>query len=84
MMNFSEWILKIRNGEMSEGDGENSITILADLIIKHTKNPMEDIVRSTYLDLQMKITDHSYLQERAILAPTNEVVEELNDYVVSC
>ncbi|KAL4626606.1 hypothetical protein ACB092_05G109200 [Castanea dentata] len=43
-----------------------------------------DIVRSTYPDLQMKVTDHSYLQDRAILAPTNEVVEELNDYVVSC
>ncbi|XP_030963743.1 uncharacterized protein LOC115984893 [Quercus lobata] len=84
MMNFSEWILKIGNGEMGKGDGENSITIPADLIIKHTRNPMEDIVRSTYLDLQTKITDHSYLQERAILAPTNEVVEELNDYVVSC
>ena len=84
MMNFSEWILKIGNGEMGEGDGENSIIIPADLIIKHTENPMEDNVRSTYLDLQMKITDHSYLQERAILAPTNEVVEELNDYVVSC
>ena len=61
MMNFSEWILKIGNGEMGEGDGENSIIIPADLIIKHTENPMEDIVRSTYLDLQMKITDHSYL-----------------------
>nr|XP_023894341.1 uncharacterized protein LOC112006288 [Quercus suber] len=84
MMNFSEWILKIGNGEMGEGDGENSINIPADLIIKHTENPMEDIVRSTYPDLQMKIIDHSYLQERAILAPTNEVVEELNDYVVSC
>ncbi|KAL4621284.1 hypothetical protein ACB092_06G216900 [Castanea dentata] len=84
MMNFSEWILKIGNGEMGEGDGENSIIILANLIIKHTENPMEDIVRSTYPDLQMKITDHSYLQERAILAPTNEGVEELNDYVVSC
>ena len=61
MLNCSEWILKIGNGEMGEGDGENSIIIPADLIIKHTENPMEDIVRSTYPDLQMKITDHSYL-----------------------
>ena len=84
MLNCSEWILKIGNGEMGERDGENSITILDDLIIKLTENPMEDIVRSTYPDLQMKIIDHSYLQEEAILAPNNEVFEELNDYEVPC
>lgn len=84
MKKFSEWILEIGNGELGGGDGESLITIPLDLIIKRTENPMEDIIRSTYPDLQINLTDHSYLQERAILAPTNEVVEELNDYIISC
>ena len=83
MKNFNEWILEIGNGELGESDGESSITIPADLIIKRTENPMEDIIRSTYPDLQINFTNHTYLQERAILAPTNEVVEELNDYIIS-
>ena len=84
MKKFSEWILEIGNGELGGGDGESLITIPLDLIIKLTENPMEDIIRSTNPDLQINLTDHSYLQERAILAPTNEVVEELNDYIISC
>ena len=51
MMNFSEWTLKIGNGESGEGDEKNSITIPADLIIKYIENPIEDIIRSTYPDL---------------------------------
>ncbi|KAL4619659.1 hypothetical protein ACB092_06G096000 [Castanea dentata] len=35
------------------------------------------------IGLENKYTDPSYLQDRAILAPTSEVVEELNDYIVS-
>ena len=44
---------------------------------------MQDIIDNTYPGLENKYIDPSYLQDRAILAPTNEVVEELNDYIVS-
>nr|XP_023912224.1 uncharacterized protein LOC112023830 [Quercus suber] len=80
---FSEWILKIGNGELAEGDGDNNISIPSDLIIQPSENPMQDIIDNTYPGLETKYTNPSYLQERAILAPTNEVVEELNDYIVS-
>ena len=80
---FSEWILKIGNGELGEGDGDYNISIPSDLIIQPLENPMQDIIDNTYPGLENKYTDPSYLQDRAILAPTNEVVEELNDYVVS-
>ena len=80
---FSEWILKIGNGELGEGDGDYNISIPSDLIIQPSENPMQDIIDNTYPGLENKYTDPSYLQDRAILAPTNEVVEELNDYVVS-
>ncbi|KAL4596305.1 hypothetical protein ACB092_12G154600 [Castanea dentata] len=80
---FSEWILKIGNGELGERDRDNNISIPSDLIIQPLENPMQDIIDTTYPGLENKYTDPSYLQDRAILAPTNEVVEELNDYIVS-
>ncbi|KAL4606240.1 hypothetical protein ACB092_09G087600 [Castanea dentata] len=83
IQDFSELILKIGNGDLGEGDGDNNITIPHDLIIQPTENPLEDIINSTYLDLDAQYMDANYIQERAILDPTNEVVEELNDYIIS-
>ena len=83
IQDFSEWILKIGNGDLGEGDGDNNITIPHDLIIQPTQNPLEDIINSTYPDLDAQYMDASYIQERAILGPSNEVVEELNDYIIS-
>ena len=80
---FSEWILKIGDGDFGEEDDDNKITIPNDLIIQSTENPMQDIIDSIYPDLKVKYKDPTYLQDRAILAPTNEVVEELNDYIIS-
>ncbi|XP_065636227.1 uncharacterized protein LOC136070273 [Quercus suber] len=72
----------ICNGDLGEGDGDNDITIPHDLIIQPTQNPLEDIINSTYPDLNTQYMDANYIQERAILGPTNEVVEELNDYII--
>ena len=83
IQDFSEWILKIGNGDLGEGDGDNNITIPHDLIIQPTQNPLKDIINSTYPDLNAQYMDASYIQEREILGPTNEVVEELNDYIIS-
>ena len=83
IQDFSEWILKIGNGDLGEDDSDNNITIPHDLIIQPTQNPLEDIINSTYLDLDAQYMDASYIQERAILGPSNEVVEELNDYIIS-
>ena len=58
---FSEWILKIGNGELGEGDGDNNISIPSDLIIQPSKNPMQDIIDNTNPGLENKYTDPSYL-----------------------
>ena len=57
----SEWILKIGNGELGEGDGDNNISIPSDLIIQPSKNPMQDIIDNTNPGLENKYTDPSYL-----------------------
>ena len=50
---FSEWILKIGDGELGEEDDDNKITIPNDLIIQSLENPMQDIIDSIYLDLKV-------------------------------
>ncbi|XP_038721985.1 ATP-dependent DNA helicase PIF1-like [Tripterygium wilfordii] len=81
---FSEWILKIGDGEIGDhNDGEGIVEISEDLLIKDSDNPLEAIVDSTYPFLLQKMGDSKYLQERTILAPTLEIVKTVNDFMLS-
>ncbi|XP_057248067.1 uncharacterized protein LOC125492488 [Beta vulgaris subsp. vulgaris] len=46
-------------------------------------DPFAKIVESTYPDIADHIWEPSYFQERAILAPTNEIAQTVNDHVLS-
>ena len=46
-------------------------------------DPIAAIVDSVYGDIGDKVTDLQFFNERAILASTNDVVELVNDYVLS-
>ncbi|KAF1895188.1 hypothetical protein Lal_00022687 [Lupinus albus] len=51
---FSEWILKVGDGKLSEpNDGCVEVDIPKELLILHFDNPIEAIVSSTYLDLYL-------------------------------
>ncbi|XP_074288187.1 uncharacterized protein LOC141613353 [Silene latifolia] len=79
---FSEWILKIGDGlagDPNDGDGEVGIEFPDDLLIQHVTGPIASLVAITYPALQNRLWDSNYLQERAIIAPTHEIV----DYVLS-
>ncbi|KAK9724458.1 hypothetical protein RND81_05G073600 [Saponaria officinalis] len=81
---FSEWILKIRDGLAgAPNDGEVDIEFSNDVLIQHVTDPIASLVDVTYPRLQSELWNPSYLQERAILAPTHETVEVVNDYVLS-
>jgi ATP-dependent DNA helicase PIF1 len=41
------------------------------------------MVNAIYTDLQSKYMDNTYLRERAILTPTNDMVDKINNYIVS-
>ncbi|XP_074265834.1 uncharacterized protein LOC141588285 [Silene latifolia] len=69
------------NGESD--DGEATITIEDDLLIKESNNPIKAIVENTYPSIHENMWNAEYFQERAILAPTNEIVSKVNDYVLS-
>ncbi|XP_075633419.1 uncharacterized protein LOC142605877 [Castanea sativa] len=79
---FSEWILKVGDGELNNSESEALIEIPHDLLIQPGSHPFNDIMNATYPDFHTKFNDSKYLEEREILAPRNEVVEDINDYMI--
>ncbi|XP_055824335.1 uncharacterized protein LOC129892818 [Solanum dulcamara] len=62
---------------------ENFIEGIEKIPIPTCEDPISPIVRSTYPDYFIHSTDTSYFQKRAILAPTLDMVESINDYMIS-
>lgn len=46
-------------------------------------DPIEKIVTSTYQNLLQNCTNTNFLQSRAILASTIEIIDEINDYITN-
>ncbi|GJT80020.1 ATP-dependent DNA helicase PIF1-like protein [Tanacetum coccineum] len=79
---FAEWILKVKDGELGEHyDGEVSIGLLGEILIDAADNPITSIIDFTYPKILYTINDPSYFQEKAILAPTNEVVDNIKKHL---
>ncbi|XP_012839912.1 PREDICTED: ATP-dependent DNA helicase PIF4-like [Erythranthe guttata] len=58
-------------------------TIPADMLIGDSEDAFRDLLNFVYPDLLSNIYDPTYFQGRAILAPTNECVESVNDHLMS-
>ncbi|KAK9676401.1 hypothetical protein RND81_11G074600 [Saponaria officinalis] len=81
---LSDWILKVGDDVLGwPNDGEASIEIPDDILIKEATNPVAAIVENTYPLLLEHLWDEKYFQDRAILAPTHEIVEMINDYILN-
>nr|GFD38633.1 hypothetical protein [Tanacetum cinerariifolium] len=75
--------LNIGDGKLGgPNDGEAVIDIPDDLLIKDSHNPVGSLVQSVYPSFLDKLNDATYFQKRAILAPTYEVVEVINDHLL--
>lgn len=79
---FAEWILSIGNGLAGNKEDEAWINIPKDLILEKGENELETIVNSTYPDISRNYKNRRYLEERAILCPRNETVDEINAYIM--
>ncbi|XP_076903682.1 uncharacterized protein LOC143558810 [Bidens hawaiensis] len=81
---FAEWLLELGEGKLGgDNDGNAIIEIPGDLLIRDSNDPISDLIDFVYPALLERCNDISYFQERAILAPLNEVVEEINDRFLS-
>ncbi|XP_025653144.1 uncharacterized protein [Arachis hypogaea] len=83
LRSFSDWILQIGEGRCGTVVNDKLfVDIPSDLIIPVLENPVEDIVNTIYPNLVQNFRDPSFFQDRAILAPTVDNVEEINNYIV--
>ncbi|KAK7360203.1 hypothetical protein VNO77_02185 [Canavalia gladiata] len=81
---FSNWILSIGDGSIGdENEDSINVDIPPELIIKDSCHPIQCIVESTYPNFLDNVNDPSFFQNCAILAPTNEIVNAVNDYMLS-
>ncbi|GKD32852.1 RNA-directed DNA polymerase, eukaryota, nucleotide-binding alpha-beta plait domain protein [Tanacetum coccineum] len=62
---FTEWILKVKDGELGEHyDGEVSIDQPGEILINAVDNPVTSIIDFTYPNILYTINDPSYFQEK--------------------
>ncbi|CAH9082047.1 unnamed protein product [Cuscuta epithymum] len=81
---FIDWILKIGDGVLGDNeDGESYIHIPEEFLVPWISDPVTSIVQSTYPDFLTHCTSPSYLMSRAILAPTVDEVDKVNDYMLA-
>ncbi|XP_019180459.1 PREDICTED: uncharacterized protein LOC109175614 [Ipomoea nil] len=79
---FAKWIANIGDGIIGcQLDRESEITVPEDLLLKCEDNPIATIVDSTFPNFRLGIADLSYLNHSAILAPTLDVVDVVNQYM---
>ncbi|KAH1253626.1 ATP-dependent DNA helicase PIF6 [Glycine max] len=81
---FAKWILYIGDGIIGhENDGYATVEIPRHLLITEYDDPIHAIVNSTFPDLYQHHNNPQFFKSRAILASTNETVEQVNDYILS-
>ncbi|GJY51738.1 ATP-dependent DNA helicase RRM3-like protein [Tanacetum coccineum] len=77
---FADWILNIRNGNIdSKNVGESTIEFPDEMIIPESDDYVGSIIAETYPKLLQNLWNPTFFQERAILAPTHEMVDIINE-----
>lgn len=64
-------------------DGEAKIEVPEDLLIKDSSDPIDDLINFVYPSITENFNKDNFFHERAILAPKNDVVQEINDRLLS-
>jgi len=88
---FNNWILSIGNGkcistdkkEIENNNDTITIEIPKEFLIHATGNKIEALVQSIYPELLQKYNDPEYIKNRTILATTNEIVDQINNYIIN-
>ncbi|XP_076943263.1 uncharacterized protein LOC143613447 [Bidens hawaiensis] len=80
---FADWLLDIGEGNLGgPNDGEATISIPEDLLLKDSLDHMSDLIDFVNPSMLDRFNDLTYFQERAFLAPLNDVVQEINDHSI--
>ena len=75
-----DWILKVGDGKLGgPNDGEATIDTPEDLLIKDASNLVVVLVDCPYPGIREGLIDSSYFH-RAVLSPTNEIVDKVSEH----
>ncbi|KAI9077656.1 hypothetical protein K1719_040343 [Acacia pycnantha] len=78
------WLLDVRGVNLGDSiEGVANIEITDEVLIENCNDPMNATVQETYADLLDNLTSNEYFDDRAILAPTIEMVAKTNDHMCS-
>ena len=81
---FANWILKIGDGNMNFNEsGETKILIPTDLLIPESETPLLSLVKFVYGGLIENIMNPGFFDDGAIVCPTIDSVEQVNDFILS-
>jgi ATP-dependent DNA helicase PIF1 len=88
LADFSKRMLDIGEGNIEattkEGESKSSwIKILEQFLLRPDGDKISCMVNAIYIDLQSKYMDSTYLRERVILTPTNDMADKINNYIMS-
>ena len=82
--NFVDWILQLGNGDIDSNEkGEGDIEIPTDLLVLDNDKPLVSLVDFVYSNILENLSVPNFFEERGILAPTLEIVEEVNEFMLS-
>ncbi|XP_031091108.1 uncharacterized protein LOC115996106 [Ipomoea triloba] len=82
MEEFANWLASIGDGTIGEdNDGYAEVDIPSQMLLKSNGDPIAIIVNSTFPQFNDGISDGSCFHSSAILAPTLQVVNEVNEYM---
>nr|XP_043630449.1 ATP-dependent DNA helicase PIF1-like [Erigeron canadensis] len=81
---FTDWILTVGEGTAGEpNDGTTEIEFPEDVRLRSEKNHVDSIVSTIYPSITEHLNGKGYFEDKAILVPTNEEVDSINEYVLS-
>ncbi|GJV82639.1 uncharacterized protein Tco_1522537, partial [Tanacetum coccineum] len=81
---FAELILNIGEGNIGgKIDGHAEVEFFEEMLIPDSDDHVESVIKETYDNWEEKLWDPTYFQDRAILAPTHEQVDKVNERMMS-
>ena len=86
LRDFTNWLLDLGDGKLPTTKHDNDedptwIRIPNDLLLLTDKSKIPALVNAIYPDFKQNYLNPTYLKERAILTPTNEIADDINAYI---
>jgi hypothetical protein len=87
LVDFSAWILNIGNNNIpaipKPGEMEPTwIQIPSEFLLLPQEDHISALIATVYPEITENYNDPTYLQQRAVLTPTNEIADLINEHVV--